>query len=77
MVRGWSFGCGSGLLNIIAALSPDMSWISRVSAFRYFNLKTLIDTGAYPVGDSLLYLAVAVAGWLLALWAFKRRDLWA
>ena len=26
-------------------------------------------------GDSLLYLAVAVAGWLLALWAFKRRDL--
>jgi ABC-2 type transport system permease protein len=79
--RGKAGGLAAGiliimyLLNIIAALSPDLSWISGVSAFRYFNLKTLIDTGAYPVGDSLLYLAVAVAGWLLALWAFERRDL--
>ncbi len=63
------------LLNIIAAISPDMADLGRLSAFRYFDLKPLIDTGAYPVGDSLLYLAFALGGWLLALWAFRRRDL--
>ena len=63
------------LLNVLAQLSPDIADIARVSAFRYFNLKALIDTGTYPIGDSLLYLAVAIAGWLLALWAFRRRDL--
>jgi ABC-2 type transport system permease protein len=79
--RGKAGGLAAGilimmyLLNILAALSPDMSGIGRLSAFRYFNLKALIDTGTYPVGDSLLYLAVAAGGWLLALWAFRRRDL--
>lgn len=29
----------------------------------------------HTVGASLLYLAVAVGGWLLALVAFRRRDL--
>jgi hypothetical protein len=79
--RGKAGGLAAGilivmyLLNILAQLSPDMADIGRLSAFRYFDLKALIDTGTYPVGDSLLYLAVAVGGWLLALWAFRRRDL--
>jgi ABC-2 type transport system permease protein len=79
--RGKAGGLAAGilivmyLLNILAALSPDMSGVGRLSAFRYFSLKALIDTGTYPVGDSLLYLAVAAGGWLLALWAFRRRDL--
>jgi hypothetical protein len=63
------------LLNIIAAMSPDLADLSRVSVFHYFNLKPVIATGAYPLGDSLLFLAFALAGWLLALWAFGRRDL--
>lgn len=63
------------LLNVIAELSPDLADLGRLSAFRYSDLKPLIDTGAYPVGASLLYLAVAIGGWLLALVAFRRRDL--
>lgn len=79
--RGKAGGLAAGilivmyLLNILAQLSPDIADIGRLSAFRYFDLKALIDAGTYPVGDSLLYLAVAVGGWLLALGAFRRRDL--
>lgn len=79
--RGKAGGLAAGilivmyLLNILAELSPDITDLGRLSAFGYFDLKALIDTGTYPVGDSLLYLAVAVGGWLVALWAFRRRDL--
>lgn len=79
--RGKAGGLAAGvlivmyLLDILASISPDMDDLGRLSAFRYFDLKPLIDTGAYPVTDSLLYLTAAVGGWLLALWAFRRRDL--
>ena len=79
--RGRAGGLAAGilivmyLLNILAAMSPDMSDLGRLSAFRYFDLKDLIDNGTYPLGDSLLYLAAAVAGWTLALVVFRRRDL--
>lgn len=79
--RGKAGGLAAGILivmylvNILAELSSDIADLGRLSAFRYFNLKSLIDTGTYPVGDSLLYLAVAIASWLVALWAFRRRDL--
>jgi ABC-2 type transport system permease protein len=79
--RGKAGGLAAGilivmyLLNVLAQMSPDIADVRRLSAFHYFDLKALIDTGAYPLGDSLLYLAVAVGGWLLALVAFRRRDL--
>ena len=79
--RGKAGGVAAGililmyLLNVLAQLSPDIADIGRLSAFHYFDVRTLIDTGTYPLGDSLLYLAVAVAGWLLALWVFRGRDL--
>jgi ABC-2 type transport system permease protein len=79
--RGKAGGLAAGilivmyLLNVLAQMSPDIADVSRLSAFHYFNVKELIDSGAYPLGDSLLYLAVAVGGWLLALVAFRRRDL--
>jgi hypothetical protein len=63
------------LLNVVAQLSPDLSALANLSAFHYFDLKPLIDTGAYPVGDTSIYLVVAVGGWLVALVAFRRRDL--
>jgi hypothetical protein len=49
--------------------------LARLSAFHYFDLKPVIDAGTYPVASSLLYLAVAIGGWLLALALFRRRDL--
>ena len=63
------------LLNVIAQLSKDVEWVARLSAFHYFDVRALIDTGAYPLADSALFLVVAVAGWLLAAIAFQRRDL--
>ena len=63
------------LLNVIAQLSPDVEALESISAFHYFDVKPLIDQGAYPVGDSLLFAAFALGGWLLALFLFRRRDL--
>jgi beta-exotoxin I transport system permease protein len=79
--RGRAGGLAAGilivmyLLNVVAQLSKDVEWVARLSAFHYFDVKGLIDTGAYPVADSALFLVVAVAGWLLAAIAFRRRDL--
>ena len=56
--------------------SSRRTWrLARLSIFHYFDLKPLIDAGTYPTGDSLLFLVVAAAGWLLALVLFRRRDL--
>jgi ABC-2 type transport system permease protein len=79
--RGRAGGLAAGilivmyLLNVVAQLSDDFEWLKYLSAFYYFDLKPLIDDGAYPLGASLLYLAFAVGGWLLALVVFRRRDL--
>jgi ABC-2 type transport system permease protein len=63
------------LVNVLAKLTPDLGWLARLSAFDYFDVKPLIDTGTYPVADSLTYLAVALGAWALAALAFRRRDL--
>ena len=63
------------LLNVIAALSPDVKELARLSVFHYFDLKAVVTDGVYPVADSVLFLAFAVGGWLLSLVLFQRRDL--
>jgi ABC-2 type transport system permease protein len=63
------------LLNVIAQLAPDLADLARLSAFHYFDLSEVIATGAYPVVDTAIFLATAVLGWALGLWAFRRRDL--
>jgi beta-exotoxin I transport system permease protein len=63
------------LLNVVAQLSTGLDWLARLSAFHYFDVRELIDSGTYPVGDSVLFLVAAVAGWSLAVVAFRRRDL--
>jgi ABC-2 type transport system permease protein len=79
--RGRAGGLAAGvlivmyLLNVVAQLSNDIAGLAQLSAFHYFDLKTLIDSGAYPAADSALYLVVAVAGWAIALVVFRRRDL--
>ena len=79
--RGRAAGIVAGVLvvmylfNIVAALAPDVDWLASISAFHYFELQDLIGTGRYPVSDSLLLGAVAIAGWALAFIAFRRRDL--
>jgi ABC-2 type transport system permease protein len=79
--RGRAAGIAAGVLvvmylfNVVAALAPDVDWLSSLSAFRYFNLQGLIGRGEYPVSDSLLLGLIALAGWTAAIVAFRRRDL--
>jgi len=79
--RGKAGGLAAGililmyLLNVIAQLSPDFKETARLSAFHYFDLSEVIDTGVYPVVDTTIFLVTAALGWLLALWVFRRRDL--
>ena len=79
--RGRAAGLAAGililmwLLNVIAQLSPDLKDLATLSAFHYFDVTALIDSGTYPIGASLLYLAFAIGGWGLALPLFRRRDL--
>jgi hypothetical protein len=79
--RGRAGGLAAGILifmylaNVIAQLSPDLEWVARLSAFHYFDLKPVIDSGTYPLADTALYLAFAIGGWSLALVLFRRRDL--
>jgi ABC-2 type transport system permease protein len=63
------------LLNVVAQLSPDLMVLARISAFHYFSVQEVVATGVYPIGDSLIFLGSAVAGWLTALILFRRRDL--
>lgn len=63
------------LLNVVAALAPDVGWLADLSAFHYFSLKGLIGSGTFPIGDTLLLAGVGIVGWLGALVLFRGRDL--
>jgi ABC-2 type transport system permease protein len=79
--RGRAAGVAAGvlvamyLLNVIGVLAPDLEPATVISIFNHFDLKPLIRDGTYPIGDTVLLSAIAIAGWALALVAFRRRDL--
>jgi ABC-2 type transport system permease protein len=63
------------LLNVVGQLAPDFDAVTQLSAFHYFNLKALISDGTYPFVDSIVFAVAGVTGWVLAIVAFRRRDL--
>ena len=63
------------LVFVVGQVSPDWAWLGPVSAWNHFPTTAVIDEGALPVGDLVLFLSIAVGGWVTALWAFRRRDL--
>jgi hypothetical protein len=60
---------------IVVQVAPDWSWMAPASAWDHFRTGPVIDRGEIPVGDFVLFGALAVGGWAAALWAFRRRDL--
>ena len=60
---------------MVAALAPDVDALASISAFHYFRVGDLIGKGIYPAADSLLLAGVGIAGWAVAIAAFRRRDL--
>jgi ABC-type transport system involved in multi-copper enzyme maturation permease subunit len=63
------------LVFVVTQLSTDWAWIAPLSAWDHFETTPLIDTGTLPAGDMALFAAVAVAGWIASVVAFRRRDL--
>jgi ABC-2 type transport system permease protein len=63
------------LVFVVEQLSPDLAWLGPLSAWDHFRTQPLIDDGTLPLLDVALFAVIAVAGWLGALWAFRRRDL--
>ncbi len=60
---------------VVTQVSKDWAWIAPISAWDHFRTTALIDDGVVPAGDLALFAAIAIGGWLAALWAFRRRDL--
>jgi ABC-2 type transport system permease protein len=79
--RGRTAGIVSGVLVamylawVVAQVSTDWAWLLDVSAWGHFDTTAIIDKGTLPVGDFVLFAAIAVAGWTAALLLFRRRDL--
>ncbi|MGO9204614.1 MAG: hypothetical protein ACLQBX_00235 [Candidatus Limnocylindrales bacterium] len=63
------------LANLIANLQPRLSGLTQLSIFHHYDPRPIIDQGVFPTGDILLLGGVALAAWLISLWAFRRRDL--
>ncbi len=60
---------------VVGQISKDWAWLGPLSAWNHFQTTPVIDSGALPLGDLSLFTVIAVGSWLLALWAFQRRDL--
>lgn len=66
---------GMYLMNILSKLQTDLEWVGAFSAFRYFEVRTVIDEGTLDVAGLALFMAFAIGGWVLAVWRFRTRDL--
>jgi ABC-2 type transport system permease protein len=79
--RGRSIGFGAFVLilmylvTIVAGLEPALENLKYLSAFHYYHPAAVIDGGQDPIGESLLFGALAIGCWSLAAWRFRTRDL--
>lgn len=60
---------------VVTQVSKDWAWIAPLSAWDHFRTTPIIDQAVMPLGDLALFAVVAIAGWLGAVLAFRRRDL--
>ena len=63
------------LIFVVVQVSSDWAWLAPLSAWDHFRTTALIDDGILPAGDMALFAVIAIAGWVAALVAFRRRDL--
>jgi beta-exotoxin I transport system permease protein len=63
------------LLDVVSKMQPDLDMLGRLSAMHYFRPTPVIDDGVVPLTELGLFTLVALVGWGLSVWAFRRRDL--
>lgn len=79
--RGRTAGIVSGVLVamylawVVAQISTDWAWLLDWTAWGHFDTTALIDSGTLPAGDIALFAAIALGGWVVAVVAFRRRNL--
>jgi len=79
--RGMAAGIVGGMLLVmyaifvVAQVSQDWAWLAPISGWNHLRTTDVIDKGTFPIGDLALFTAIALGGWLAAVWAFQRRDL--
>jgi len=74
---GWAVGFAalSYLINFVGQLWKPMEPVRRASVFYYFKPGMVLAGSSPPAGYLALLACVAVAGVLLGLLAFRRRDI--
>ena len=63
---------------LAAAILPEAAGrrgAAYASAFRYFSPTPVIRDGVVPLGDVAVLSLTALVCWVVAVWAFSRRDL--
>jgi ABC-2 type transport system permease protein len=73
--RSIAFVVVSFFLNLLASLWPRVRAIDVISVFHYHQPQPLIAEGVDPWRDWLVLLAVGIAGHVVGLFAFQRRDI--
>ncbi len=63
------------LLDAVSRLQADLDWLGTISVFRYLRSTSAIDQGVMPLGPMMLFGAMAIVTWALAVWIFRKRDL--
>ncbi len=63
------------LLNVVVQIQPDFDALGYLGLFHYLQTTAIIADGTVPWGDLAVLSAVALAGWGLAAWRFRTRDL--
>lgn len=63
------------MIQTMARLSPEMSGPAHASVFNYFSPTPVIRDGVVPLGDLAVLSLTALLCWVVAIWAFRRRDL--
>lgn len=73
----WTLGfvLASFLMQFVAQFWPAMNWVRFVALTHYYQPARIIGEGAIPWSDLAVLLASAVAIWLVAAAALRRRDL--
>lgn len=63
------------LLNVVVQIQPDFQVLGYLGLFHYLDTTGAVSDGTVAWGDLAVLALVALAGWGLATWRFRTRDL--